>query len=108
VLATAPLEPLGRGVYRRPRRLLAAVAIPAMLFLAWDVVGIARGHWSYDDAQIVGWSIGPVPIEEVLFFLVIPLCALLTLEAVRGLLARWSRRSRVTEVVDSAAGGGHA
>jgi hypothetical protein len=33
-----------------------------------------------------------MPIEEVLFFLVIPLCALLTYNAVSAILDRFNRR----------------
>jgi lycopene cyclase domain-containing protein len=88
-LVTLPLEALGGGVYRRPRRLVAALA-PAMgLFVLWDVLAVARGHWSYDPGQVVG---GPqpagLPVEELLFFVVVPTCTLLTLEAVRGILRR--------------------
>jgi lycopene cyclase domain-containing protein len=49
--------------------------------------------WSYDAHYLTGVSIRfGVPIEEVLFFLVIPLCALLTYNAVSTIVDRFKRR----------------
>ncbi|MDD7813794.1 lycopene cyclase domain-containing protein [Mycobacterium sp. CSUR Q5927] len=90
---TAPLEVFGDGVYRRPRRTLRAVLPVAAVFLIWDEVAVAARVWTYDPAYITGLHIPfGVPIEEVLFFIVIPLCALLTYNAVGDILARMRRR----------------
>jgi lycopene cyclase domain-containing protein len=88
LLATLPLEvALGARVYRSPRRLLAAVAVPFALFSAWDVVAIRRGHWWFSDRYTTGWHLpGNLPVEEVAFFVAIPICTLLTYEAVRRIL----------------------
>ncbi len=79
------LEPVLRvGVLRRWRRLLLTLVPVAALFGAWDVAAIAAGHWSYDPGQLVGVTLpGRLPLEELLFFLVVPLCAILGFEAVR-------------------------
>jgi len=90
---TAPLELFGAGVYRQPRRLARAVVPVAVLFLAWDAVAIAARVWTYNGEYITGIHIPfGVPVEEVLFFLVIPLCALLTYNAVTAILDRSRRR----------------
>jgi lycopene cyclase domain-containing protein len=49
-----------------------------------------QGHWWFDKNQVVG-IFGPkgVPIEEFLFFIVVPLAALLTIEAVRVRRPHW-------------------
>lgn len=93
VAITLPLEFVFRArVYRRPRRLVAALAIPVALFVLWDVVAIARGHWTYAPAYVTGWIVPPnLPVEELVFFIVIPLCALLTFEAVSWILPRLRR-----------------
>lgn len=85
LLATLPLELYLRArVYARWRRWLLALAPTAVVFIGWDLYAISRGHWTFDPAQTVGLVLpGGIPIEEVLFFLVIPTCALLTFEAVR-------------------------
>jgi lycopene cyclase domain-containing protein len=92
VLITLPLELVLRArVYRRPRRVLAAMAVPVLLFVIWDVIAIARGHWDYNPTYVTGWTIPPnLPVEELVFFLVIPICALLTYEAVSWILGRGS------------------
>ncbi|WP_297593505.1 lycopene cyclase domain-containing protein [Mycobacterium sp.] len=93
LLITAPLETWGPGVYRQWRRFLKAVLPVAAVFLVWDEIAIAAHVWTYDGAYLSGLSIPfRVPIEEVLFFLVIPACALLTYNAVSAILAKVHRR----------------
>jgi len=85
LLGTLPLELwLGVRVYRRPRRLLMTLLPVVAVFYLWDVYAIAAGHWSFDPAQTVGLVLpGGVPVEELLFFVVVPTCAVLAFEAVR-------------------------
>lgn len=85
VVGTLPLELLlGARVYARWRRWLLALAPGFVIFVAWDLYAISHGHWSFDPAQTVGVVLpGGIPLEEVLFFVVIPTCALLAFEAVR-------------------------
>ena len=86
LLAAAWLEPALRvGVARRWRALLLTLAPVVVVFVAWDVAAIAAGHWSYDPAQVVGVTLpGGLPLEELLFFLVVPVCAVLGFEAAEG------------------------
>jgi lycopene beta-cyclase len=88
VLITLPLEfVFDARVYRRPRRLLKALLPMIVVFYAWDAVAVARGHWWFDRDYVSGIELPfGVPLEELVFFVVIPICALLTLEAVRNLL----------------------
>lgn len=88
VLITLPLELLlGARVYRSPRRLLIALVPTFVVFTAWDLFGIFRRHWGYSDEFISGVYFGPIPLEELVFFVVIPICALLTYEGVGKVLA---------------------
>jgi lycopene cyclase domain-containing protein len=86
VVGTLPLElVLHLGVYRRLRRLALTVAPVLVVFVAWDLYAIARDHWQFDPAQTLGVVLpGGLPLDEVLFFVVVPLAAVLTLEAVRA------------------------
>jgi lycopene cyclase domain-containing protein len=88
------LEPVLRvGVLRRWRRLLLTLLPVAVVFTVWDLAAIAAGHWSFDPGQTTGVQLpGRLPLEEPLFFLVVPVCAVLGFEAVRTVLAR--RRGR--------------
>jgi lycopene cyclase domain-containing protein len=85
LLVTAPLELVLRvRVYARWRRLLVAVLPVLVVFVVWVLYAIAQGHWDYSDARTLGVRLpGGIPLEEVLFFLVVPICSVLALEAVR-------------------------
>jgi lycopene cyclase domain-containing protein len=85
VLGTLPLELfLGVRVYRQWRRLLLTLAPVVAVFVGWDLYAIARGHWDFDEDQTVGLVLpGGLPLEELLFFVVVPTASLLALEAVR-------------------------
>jgi lycopene beta-cyclase len=87
VIVTLPLEfVLNARVYRRPRRLLLTMLPTFAAFVAWDVVAIRLGHWTFAPEFTTGVKVGNIPLEELVFFLVIPLCALLSYEAVRNIL----------------------
>ena len=90
VALTLPLEFWLRArVYRRPARLALALLPALVVFYVWDAVAIARGHWGYSPDHTSGIILpGGVPLEEFVFFLVIPVCGLLTYEAV-GSVLRW-------------------
>lgn len=86
---------IGARVYRQPRRLAQALAPAVAAFVAWDLVAIARGHWWFDARYVTGWRLpGALPVEEVAFFIVVPVCALLTYEAVTIVLGAAGRGRR--------------
>ena len=90
LLGTLPLELVLRvRVYARWRRLLLTLLPVVVVFVVWDALAIRAGHWSYDPRQTVGLVLGNLPVEEVLFFLVVPVCSVLALEAVR-VVKGWS------------------
>jgi lycopene cyclase domain-containing protein len=91
LIGTAPLEiVLHTRVYARWRRLMLSLLPTVVLFTAWDIYAINRGQWRYDSMWLIGITLpGSLPIEELLFFLVIPTCAVLTLEAVRSRRPDW-------------------
>jgi lycopene cyclase domain-containing protein len=87
LLVTLPLElVLKAGVYRRPRRWLAALVPVFLVFNLWDWVAIRRGHWTYSPRYTTGIELLGLPLEELVFFVVVPTCALLTYQAVTRLL----------------------
>ena len=77
-------------VLRRIRRAMTAIAPVALCFLIWDAYAIANKHWFFDKEQIIG-VFGPlnIPLEEYLFFIIIPLAAIMTIEAVRAVKKLW-------------------
>lgn len=91
--ATLPLQRLfGFRVVSQRRRLALTLLIAGTPFLLWDLWAVSRDHWSFDGDQTVGVEVpGGLPVEEVGFFVVIPLAIILSFEAVRVVRAGWGR-----------------
>lgn len=84
---TLPLEWVLRArVYRRWRLLLPTIAVVVLVFGIWDLIAISRDHWSFSPLYTTGITLGTLPIEELSFFIVIPLAGLLSYEASTYLL----------------------
>ena len=93
LVVTAPLELFGGvRVYRQARRLLLTLLCTGAVFVAWDLIGARLGHWDFNPAAITGISFLGLPLEEYLFFVVIPLCGVMAFEAVCVTLRRWADR----------------
>jgi lycopene beta-cyclase len=81
IAVTLPLEIIGGArVYRRPRALLATLVPVAAVFVGWDLIAVHRRDWWFSARYILGLRAAGLPVEEWLFFLVVPVCALLTYE----------------------------
>jgi lycopene cyclase domain-containing protein len=80
------------GVLRRIKRVTFSVLPISILFLIWDAYAISQGHWFFDREQILG-IYGPldIPLEEYLFFIVIPLAAIMTIEGVTTVKPHWRK-----------------
>jgi len=80
------------GVLRRIKRVTLSVLPISILFLIWDAYAISQGHWFFDRDQILG-IYGPldIPLEEYLFFIVIPLAAIMTIEGVTTVKPHWRK-----------------
>ena len=50
--------------------------IIAVVFLIWDYFFTKAGIWGFNDNYCLGMKIFKMPIEEWLFFLIIPFCSL--------------------------------
>lgn len=95
LLITLPLEfVFSARVYRRPKLLLMAMLPVVLVYSAWDILGIWRGHWSYNPEYVTGILLPlRMPLEELVFFMAIPICGLLSYEAV-GTVLTWVRKWR--------------
>lgn len=76
-LAT-PLFPIVLSFDRRVhyvdkwRSVLLATLVVAIPFLIWDFIFTENGYWGFNPDYLIGWYIGNLPLEEVLFFIVVP------------------------------------
>ena len=98
LLATGWLEIVLRTrVYRRWKRLLLTLLLPVVIFVIWDIYAISQGHWDFDPDATTGLLLpGALPLEEFLFFIIIPIASILSLEAVRS-VKRWPVGDEVDE-----------
>ena len=81
VTVTLPLEIIGGArVYRRPKALLTTLAPVVAVFTGWDLIAVHHGDWWFSARYTLGARLAGLPVEEWLFFLVVPVCSLLTYE----------------------------
>ncbi len=59
------------------------MVIPALLYIAWDIWFTSMGVWRFNDDYITGIKLYNLPLEEVLFFIVVPYCCLFIYECIR-------------------------
>jgi lycopene cyclase domain-containing protein len=71
------------GFYKKWRILFPTMIIPALLYIAWDIYFTSKGVWSFNETYIIGLRIFNLPIEEVLFFFIVPYCCIFIYECIR-------------------------
>lgn len=74
----------------RWRSFLLTILAVVPIFSIWDAYAISEGHWYFNPEKITGiiaW--GGIPFDEILFFVVVPMASILTLEAVRSAKPNW-------------------
>lgn len=69
--------------YKKWRFVFPAMIIPALLYIAWDIYFTGKGVWSFNEKYTTGITIINLPVEEVLFFFVVPYCCLFIYECIR-------------------------
>ncbi|HMS25242.1 MAG TPA: lycopene cyclase domain-containing protein [Acidimicrobiia bacterium] len=83
LLLTLPLYFVTRGaVFKNYKAVLRSMSLPVAVYLIWDIIATHFGHWLFDPAQTSHLRFAGIPIEEYFFFIIIPLCALVTYETV--------------------------
>lgn len=76
----------GRYLWRERRLWPWIVLALGVYFSLADAVAISAGIWRFDRTALAGLMLGPVPVEEALFYL------LTALMAVQGFVILWSPR----------------
>lgn len=71
--------------YRNKGALFLSISIIVIIFGAWDVFAAWRGHWHFGPDMVWFLRLVNLPLEEWLFFVVIPFCCIFTWEAVKYL-----------------------
>ena len=82
---TLPLVPAFRlQVLSSPDACSSPSALAGTPFLLWDLYATHAGHWWFDADQTLPWRVAGLPLEEIGFFVVIPLVSVLTSRRVRA------------------------
>ena len=58
--------------------------IPAALYITWDIYFTSKGVWSFNENYIIGIKFSNLPIEEVLFFFIVPYCCVFIYACIRS------------------------
>lgn len=69
--------------FKKWKYLFPAMLFPAALYIAWDVYFTSTGIWRFNENYITGIRFFNLPLEEVLFFFVVPYCCVFIYECVR-------------------------
>jgi lycopene cyclase domain-containing protein len=69
--------------YKQWKYVFPAMIFPAVFFIIWDILFTRHGVWSFNPAYITGIHIVNIPLEEALFFFVVPYCCVFIYECIR-------------------------
>jgi len=70
--------------YKRWKYVFPAMIIPALLYIVWDVYFTKLGVWSFNEEYITGIKLLGLPIEEILFFFIVPYCCVFIYACIRS------------------------
>jgi lycopene cyclase domain-containing protein len=75
------------------RNFLLADASILVIYLIWDYWAIKKENWSFDSEQILGtYLFSIVPIEEVLFFIIVPLMTVIVYVTLAKILTHFKEK----------------
>ena len=70
--------------YKHWKQVFGAMLLPAFFYVVWDIIFTQRGVWSFNHLYITGIKYFNLPIEEMLFFFVVPYCCLFIYACVKS------------------------
>ncbi len=68
--------------YKKWKYLFPAMVLPALFFIMWDEIKTRAGVWSFNDEYITGLKLSSLPLEELLFFFIVPYCCVFIYECI--------------------------
>ena len=81
-------------IYKRRyllRRIAKGVPIALVLGTIWDYIAISRGWWSYGKDFLLGPTVYGIPVEDFLFFILVPAGAVAIFDLINNSEERDSR-----------------
>jgi len=80
--------------YRSWKYVFMAMILPAAFYIAWDCWFTKLGVWEFNRCYIIGTYLYNLPVEEVLFFFVVPYCCIFIYECIRIYFPSISKKSK--------------
>ncbi|HEY6436602.1 MAG TPA: lycopene cyclase domain-containing protein, partial [Ignavibacteriaceae bacterium] len=71
--------------------LFPAILIVASIYIIWDYIFALNGYWGFNEKYILGPKIFGLPIEEILFFIIIPYSCIFIYEVVKEIIDEQQR-----------------
>jgi lycopene cyclase domain-containing protein len=69
--------------YKKWKYVFLAMILPALFYIIWDVYFTAIDVWQFNSKYIIGTKFFGLPVEEWLFFIVVPYCCTFIYECIR-------------------------
>jgi lycopene cyclase domain-containing protein len=64
--------------YKKWKGVSIAILISGIFFIAWDEIFTRIGIWGFNTRYVMGWQLGSLPIEEIIFFVAVPYACVFT------------------------------
>ncbi|MCU0370749.1 MAG: lycopene cyclase domain-containing protein [Bacteroidales bacterium] len=78
--------------YRRWKALFPATLITSAIFIIWDIYFTRHQVWWFNNSYVTGYYIAGLPVEEWLFFIIIPYCCIFIYEVSRAYIRKeWKK-----------------
>jgi lycopene cyclase domain-containing protein len=84
-------------MHRKFRFILPGILLTGMVYILWDIWKTSRGVWGFNHNYTLDHYLFGLPVEEWLFFLVVPYCCIFLYEVLRLFVKRfyYPRASRM-------------
>ncbi|CAM4253281.1 lycopene cyclase domain-containing protein [Zobellia nedashkovskayae] len=86
-------------LYKRWKYLLPAIAITMFVFVVWDIIFTHNGYWFFNPIYNSGIYINKLPLEEYLFFIVIPYACAFSFYAIQFHFPTFKLNEQWTKIV---------
>lgn len=78
--------------YKNWKFLFPAMIFPAAFYILWDMYFTHKHVWCFNAEYVTGIKIVNLPIEEILFFFVVPYCCLFIYDCLKAYFPDWRKR----------------
>ncbi|MFK7812109.1 MAG: lycopene cyclase domain-containing protein [Maribacter sp.] len=86
-------------LYKRWKYLLPAILITMFIFVTWDIIFTHLGYWFFNPIYNSGIYINKLPLEEYLFFIVIPYACAFSFYAIQFHFPKFKFNARWTKIL---------